>query len=231
MWLEAVSQPTDHAHKCPTCGGGVRRRVHGEMHAGSSILDGERVDIRRSPAAGYADPIVLDTLTQYFDGGLYRSWPSERYLSRGGKKLHREVWRVAFGDIPAGCHIHHRDSNPANNALGNLECIPASIHARESRKKRRSQRHFTAAARRKAKQWHQSEAGLLWHRRHGERMRLTTKRVEKSCVVCSQRFTTIDRVAGRVPMYCSESCRVSAYRKRKKAQLLGKRMVLDRSRP
>src|SRR5258706_14810593 len=102
MWLEPIYKPEDHAEKCPTCRSGVRRRPHSEMHAGSFILDGERVEIRRTVAADFADPIVLDASTQYFDGGLYRRWPSERYYSRGGKKLHRDAWQGAFGKIPEG---------------------------------------------------------------------------------------------------------------------------------
>ena len=131
MWVEAIHQSSNHEEKCLTCGGAVRKRIFGEMYAGSFIQNGERVDIRRVPNEGYANPICLDSITQYFDGGLYRIWPSEKYYSRGGKKLHRDVWRMAFGPIPDGCHIHHKDGNPANNVLSNLECLPAKIHLSE----------------------------------------------------------------------------------------------------
>ncbi len=127
MWLEGLSMSQDYAKKCPTCGGGVRRRNLREMHAGSSIFDGKRVDIRKRPAEGFADPVYLDPITQYFDGRLYRMWPSERYLSRGGR-LHRYAWVAAFGPVPDGCHIHHRDDDVLNNSLRNLECVPASLH-------------------------------------------------------------------------------------------------------
>src|SRR5271169_6525226 len=41
---------------------------------------------------------------------------------------HRYVWEKAYGPIPAGHHIHHKDGNALNNNLSNLECIEASAH-------------------------------------------------------------------------------------------------------
>jgi HNH endonuclease len=165
MWLEAVSQ-SHHAEKCPTCGGGVRRRAHGEMHAGSYVSGDKRVEIRKRPRAGFADPIYLDPLTTYFDGGLYSRWPSERYWSRGGTKLHRDVWQAAFGPIPRGCHIHHRDGNPDNNCIANLECVPASEHLSRTwrngpKSKYQPGQHFSETARQRAAEWHRSDEGRL----------------------------------------------------------------------
>jgi hypothetical protein len=120
MRLEAIPFTEGHAEKCVTCGSCVQRQEFGEMYAGASILNGERVEIRRKPRDGFANPIYLDPLTIYFDGGLYRKWPKQAYFSRGGKLIHREVWRDAFGAIPDGCHINHKDYNTANN---NLEVV------------------------------------------------------------------------------------------------------------
>lgn len=41
------------------------------------------------------------------------------------------VWESANGPIPSGCVIHHRDRNPLNDDLGNLECMTRAEHARE----------------------------------------------------------------------------------------------------
>jgi hypothetical protein len=189
------------------------------MYAGSFVQNGERVEIRREPIAGFQNPIVLDAITQYFDGGLYRRWPSDKYWSRGGKKLHRDVWRIAFGPIPDGCHIHHRDSNPANNAIENLECISASEHhsltwwANEHKHRARG---FNQKARDKATEWHKSEAGRLWHRRHAERTKGWTKwkREPKPCLECGTEFDALVR-AGNAQKYCSENCKMAHYRKRR----------------
>lgn len=214
MWLENVCESEDHSEKCPTCGGAVQRRAYGEMYAGAYVQDGERVEMRRTPFAGYADPIVLDPLTQYFDGGLFRMWPSEKYLSRGGKKLHRAVWESAFGDVPKGCHIHHIDSNPANNALSNLECLPAREHL--SDRGQTNPGGISDLARERAKEWHKSDAGRLWHKRHAERSKgwLKWKREEKNCPVCGDLFQALVRKSGCTQIYCSNNCKATAYRRR-----------------
>lgn len=220
MRLEAIHSTEDHADCCPTCGGGVYRRPFGEMHAGSFILDGERVEIRREPSPEYRDPVYLDELTQYFDGGLYRMWPSETYLSRGGRRLHRDAWKTAFGPIPKGCHIHHRDGNVLNNKLDNLECVPASIHLSESSAKRLKPEGgwFSADARDKAADWHRSPEGRLWHKRHAERSKSWTKwkREEKPCEQCGVLYQALVRKSGNAGKYCSSVCKVAAYRERGK---------------
>lgn len=214
MWLENVPESEDHAAKCPTCGGGVQRRAYGEMYAGSFISNGQRVEIRRTPREGFADPVVLDPITQYFDGGLYRLWPSDKYLSRGGKKIHRDVWQGAFGPIPSGCHIHHRDHDPKNNLLANLECMPASQHLSENRA--RYERTIGPLARERAAEWHRSEEGRLWHRRHMQRVKTWTKwkRVEKLCLFCKKKYQGVERKSGQNQVYCTEKCKMAAYRAR-----------------
>ena len=215
MRLESVPQPSCNSEKCPTCNGYVQRRTYGEMHAGSFIQNGHRVEISRIPNEGYADPIFLDALTQYFDGGLYRIFPADKYLKRGGKYLHREAWRVAFGAIPDGCHIHHRDSDRKNNLLENLECLPAKIHLQETLKNN-PKRSFNAEAREKAADWHRSDEGRLWHRRHAERAQNWTKwkREPKDCSQCKTSFDALVRKSGNTQVYCSSACKVKAYRER-----------------
>ncbi len=222
MWLEAIRGTEAHATQCPTCGGDAQRRVYGEMHAGSSLVDGQRVDICRVPHPEYRDPIVLDGLCVYFDGGLYRLWPSERYFSRGGKKLHRAVWERAFGVIPAGCHIHHRDGDSANNRLANLECLPVVEH-RQRRHAPKNQRGFTPAARAASAAWHASEAGRLWHSRMATRSKSWTKwkRVERACEHCGVVQEMLDRKSGCVQRFCSTTCKALAYRRRREAERKG----------
>jgi len=40
----------------------------------------------------------------------------------------RDRWRTAIGPIPLGYRIHHKDGNPKNNSLENLECITRYAH-------------------------------------------------------------------------------------------------------
>lgn len=221
MRLEAIQAAGCDGEKCPTCGGHVQRRAYGDMYAGAQILDGERVEIRRTPHPQYADPIILDSLTQYFDGGLYRLWPSEKYFARGGKTLHRAVWALAFGPIPPGHHIHHIDSVHANNAIDNLECLPAGEHLRLSWREHSAHKtqHFTENARDRAAEWHRSEEGRLWHRRHAERGQSWTKwkREDRPCDHCGQTFNALVRKSGHSQRFCTAVCKTAAYHVRRKA--------------
>lgn len=227
MRLEAIHSPEDHEAQCPTCGGPVHRRIFGEMHAGSFVLDGERVEIRRIPDPEYRDPIYLDEITQYFDGGLYRLWASENYLSRGGRRLHRDAWVAAFGPIPGGCHIHHKDGNVLNNRLENLECMPAGEHLSISRSQREKPEGgwFSDDARQKAADWHASPEGRLWHKRQAQRSKSWTKwkREEKPCEHCGKLHMALVRKGGNSGKYCSQSCKVAAYRERGKTNEYARR--------
>lgn len=222
MRIQTVYSIGCDGNKCPTCGGEVRRRIYGEMYAGAYVLDGQRLEIRRTPDAQFADPIFLDALTQYFDGGLYRKWPSENYHSRGGKKLHRAVWAMAFGVVPHGCHIHHKDGDHANNALDNLECLPAKEHLSISWAEHGAHRdvHFTDNARARANEWHRSEEGRIWHRRHAERTKSWTKwtRKEQACEGCGTVIQALVRKNGNTQRFCTSFCKRDAYRRRRKAQ-------------
>ena len=226
MWLESLRKPAPDSAECPTCGGHVRRRDYGEMHAGSSILDGQRVEIRRRPADGFIDPIVLDPLTQYFDGHLYRTSRTQPYFAKGGSTLHRDVWRRAFGPVPDACHIHHRDSNTSNNQLRNLECVPASEHLSASWRKRADklraagQPHFSPQARVANAAWHASEAGRLWHQRQAKRSKGWTKwkRADVPCVQCGKTMVGALVRAGNGTKYCSSKCKNAAISLRRKAR-------------
>ena len=50
--------------------------------------------------------------------------------------VHREVYKAFMGSIPDGWEIDHKDSNPANNVLGNLQCLTKSQHQNISRQRR-----------------------------------------------------------------------------------------------
>jgi len=189
------------------------------MYAGSFIQDGKRVEIRRVPSEKHYDPIILDPLTQYFDGGLYRIWPSDQYFSRGGKTLHRDVWKSAFGEIPKGTHIHHVDHNKANNSLSNLQCMDAKEHLQKTWEDTKHTRpnNFSKKAYEKANEWHRSEEGRLWHSRNAIRTQNWTKwrREKKPCLVCGIEIDALIRKSGNAQKYCGSKCR-SRYRSCKK---------------
>ena len=55
-----------------------------------------------------------------------------RFLHQRGVRIteHQAVWVKAYGPVPAGHHIHHLDGNGLNNALDNLQAMPAAEHNR-----------------------------------------------------------------------------------------------------
>lgn len=53
--------------------------------------------------------------------------------SKNGKHvpLHRLIWHAFGGQIPDGWEIDHKDKNPLNNAIDNLQVLPRGHHARK----------------------------------------------------------------------------------------------------
>ena len=53
--------------------------------------------------------------------------------------VHRLVWALTYGPIPDGYDVHHKDENRLNNAIENLEAMPAPEHHRLHRAKSRKE--------------------------------------------------------------------------------------------
>lgn len=221
MRMESVSTTENNPTKCPHCGSHLYRRPQGELHGGTFVYDGERVAVRGFAPSGYADPIVLDDLTQYFNGRLYRIWPSQNYFTRGGGYLHIDVWEEVFGFRHQDVHIHHRDGNTAHNWVENLECMPSREHLRLTYKRRLEKgtqvTGFGELARERAAEWHKSSAGLLWHKRHAERSKNWEKwkREPRECLFCGKDFEALIRANGYQQKFCTTVCK-AAYSNQKR---------------
>lgn len=172
-----------------------------------------------------------------FNGVIYRRYPrakqagdrlyfrcSHRDVLRGFSSLHRDVWKFHHGPIPAGHEIHHRDRNPLNNAVDNLECLskPAHLAAHGPltgrRKSAAAFRKTAAYARlrllRSANRWHRSAEGREWHRRHAREVWANRQAVARQCECCGERFATRKADAASV-RFCSNRCRAKARRLRR----------------
>ena len=95
-------------------------------------------------------------------------------ILKGIGYLHQEIWKDQHGEIPEGSHIHHKDGNPSNNSIDNLECINGRKHVSAHAKayfadpeRYEHQREHLANIQELAKEWHGSEEGIEWHRKHG----------------------------------------------------------------
>ena len=152
-----------------------------------------------------------------------RRWPDRMYFTpssthrqRGMGRLHQEIWKDAYGEIPPGHDIHHRDGNPLNNALENLECVARAEHhdyhmsllSPEARARRREWFH---RIRQRASNWHQSEDGREWHRELGALSWEERTYRNYTCVHCGQIFTS-RAVDTKSVKFCSNACK-SAYRR------------------
>lgn len=61
--------------------------------------------------------------------GRYRI--TSRKEGNKGKLLHRLIWEDFYGKpIPKGYEIHHKDGNPINNDIRNLQCCESFKHNR-----------------------------------------------------------------------------------------------------
>lgn len=148
--------------------------------------------------------------TQTFDGIVFTQW-ADGYFRHNTLMLlmHRYVWEFYNGKIPRGYEIHHKDFNKANNDISNLECLPKHEHKRlhaellteEQREWRRN--NLNVNARPKAKEWHKSEAGHIWHIEHGKQTAKHMKSYYNRCMVCGKEFESKQKPA----KYCSGACK------------------------
>lgn len=50
------------------------------------------------------------------------------YYMINGKLLHRLIFEDFYGQIPDGCHVHHKDGNTLNNCILNLQLLTEFEH-------------------------------------------------------------------------------------------------------
>jgi rubrerythrin len=153
---------------------------------------------------------------QYFNNRKFAKYPNCVYWQDTSttERMHRYVWEYYNGAIPAGYDIHHIDHNVDNNSIDNLMMLAkdehAKLHAKElspEEKERRKQNALKAQE--FAKEWHSTEAGHEWHKRHYEQMkeRLHVLR-DFICKNCGKPFQSTK--AGS--KFCCNACK-SKYRR------------------
>ena len=156
-----------------------------------------------------------------FNGNVYRRYPDSprphlrKYYSRSRSFLHRVIWEDAYGEIPEGHHIHHKDGNHLNNDLDNLQCLPVAEHHREhsdeysKRGRSDAQIKHLASIRTKAAAWHKSDEGLAWHALHGKRSWLNRVKIGLVCQECGTAFESFFSDA----KFCGKPCQNKAWYK------------------
>ena len=142
---------------------------------------------------------------------------SSRKINGKRPRLHRYVWEMNNGNIPKGCHVHHKDQDKSNNDISNLELLTRkqhlSMHANElmteeAKEKRleNMKKHVLPSA----SKWHGSKEGREWHK---EQYKVSLGNVEDKefkCEHCGIEFKTKNVGKNR---FCSNKCK-SAYRRK-----------------
>lgn len=65
----------------------------------------------------FGRPIGRTNHLGYIVVGLRRGKNIKQFMA------HRVIWETAYGKIPYGCDIHHKDGDKTNNKLSNLELV------------------------------------------------------------------------------------------------------------
>jgi rubrerythrin len=167
--------------------------------------------------------------TVVFKGIKFRRYPNAKmrthrvyfttaanHRARGVGALHQEIWKEKYGKIPSGFHIHHKDENPLNNAVENLEAKPGNDHLAEHAAKipRAELLRRLRKARKVAPEWHRSKQGRKWHKRHFKTtLRKAFKRRRYVCQNCGDKFTSRAPQGAR---FCHLNCRMADLRRRRK---------------
>lgn len=154
---------------------------------------------------------------QYFNGVKFtRDEKTGYYLnSTIRKRMHRYVWEFYNGSIPKGYCVHHIDHNRGNNDISNLVIMKKNQHSkmhgdeRAERFYRDMIENLNVKARPKASEWHGSEKGKEWHKKHyqecKEKLHLERDFV---CEQCGKAFKSTQTNS----KFCSNACK-SAYRR------------------
>src|SRR6266567_5033113 len=143
------------------------------------------------------------------DRNYYR--PGSTDILQGIGALHQEIWKDTHGPIPEGCHIHHRDEDPSNNALDNLECLTPEEHSRYhaamlSEEQREWKRAHIEEIRPLASAWHKSDEGRAWHKIIGAMAYDNAEYRTYTCEHCSGEFQSRDFRPEHV-RFCSTNCK------------------------
>lgn len=154
---------------------------------------------------------MCDRCTE-FEGKRYHWDGKTPYLRCRGKLLHREIWKSAYGPIPAGHHVHHKDGDSSRNELENLELRDAKGHAAEHVR----MGSYSSPARLEhldrirplTVEWHRSDEGRSVHARIGRDSWKVRAPSEHVCAQCGRAFESLKPGA----LFCSNACKASARR-------------------
>ncbi len=165
-------------------------------------------------------PIVVSERVQEFNGVKYFLSPGRRYFQKCGKHssvgLHRAVWIYHNGPIPPGkeWHVHHKDSNPSNNNIENLELLQGSSHI----KNHWNDEEWAKECTKKQKSGRLEKLGENWFSKKATKMWATRQPKDYVCSECGKAYSRV-YIREFPKHYCSDKCRnkydPAGYRRRR----------------
>lgn len=164
-----------------------------------------------------------------FNGKKYRLHKNGYYFAdnwENAESLHRAIWAHHNGPIPEGHHVHHRDHDPSNNDIDNLELMTEFDHLSHHAKhggwvgSAANLKQLREAAE-LSKEWHASEEGRAVHARIGKQ---SWENKEWVTVVCAEQDcrTPFETPFPDRAKYCRSACK-ERDRRRRAGLPLGKR--------
>lgn len=133
------------------------------------------------------------------------------YFKKGIRRLHTEVWKDVYGQIPDGYIIHHKDNNPLNNALSNLECLSREEHQSSHMKEYCENNKEKVKERMKdlwklTLDWKKSDEGKEFYRKQARYFRSII--YNHVCIQCGKEYYNYKKTG----KFCSDNC-ASKHRK------------------
>lgn len=178
----------------------VYRRKHGKILLGHAVVhaDGDPANNAINNlvlGAKQRQPrIVLSGVIYRLYRGYYRAFPKPEPPYE--ELYHREVWRVAYGEIPEGLVLHHIDNCSTNNSLENLQLMTKSQHSSHHRNKEQRENPDKFRALNQA-----GTAALLGTKKQ--------RIIPSVCACCGKEYLAAMPVEGN--SFCSPAC-VGKYR-------------------
>ena len=138
--------------------------------------------------------------------------PNASHKKSGVGRLHEELWKDANGPIPSGHHIHHKDGNPLNNDLNNLQCLTAAAHQELHGAQRRGKPgnpYTVAKMQEAARVWHKSDEGRVWHSQVSKAAWVNKPVRGYVCDHCGKAYESRDANPVHT-RFCSNACKTAS---------------------
>lgn len=159
--------------------------------------------------ADHPTPVILDEKHQRFLGMNFGLRQSGHYACH--LLLHSAVWMNFNGEIPIGCVIHHRDLNPANNDIANLQLMTDVEHKKLHAALRRAAKTPTTSSTVEKDPIISQRVKLQWEKRKAEE-----NLFEKVCLNCGKTFKT----PFKDTLFCCHKCAKQFRRSKAKEEKL-----------